>query len=156
VFRNRREFACALEALCRQDFVLAQAEFTSLLERPPDGLERAFLLNKRGVARIGLELRDLAREDFAAALEVDACYAPALTNLGSLLLEEGRLEEAIAHYERAVESDRDYAVAHLNLGVAYKRAGRIAEGVRALRYAQRLEDRQRATALRSFPRFRSR
>ena len=133
-----------------------EAELTSLLERPSDGPERAFLLNKRGVARIGLELRANAREDFAAALEAHPCYAPALTNLGSLLLEEGRLEEAIAHYERAVKSDRDYAVAHLNLGVAYKRAGRVAEGVRALRYAQRLEDRQRATALRSFPRFRSR
>ncbi|MGB6522498.1 MAG: tetratricopeptide repeat protein [Candidatus Cybelea sp.] len=156
MFRNRREFACALEALSRRDFAGAQAELTSLLERPSDGPERAFLLNKRGVARIGLELRANAREDFAAALEAHPCYAPALTNLGSLLLEEGRLEEAIAHYERAVKSDRDYAVAHLNLGVAYKRAGRVAEGVRALRYAQRLEDRQRATALRSFPRFRSR
>jgi tetratricopeptide (TPR) repeat protein len=156
VFRNRREFACALEALGRRDFARAQAELTALLEGASDDLERAFLFNKRGVARIGLELRELACDDFSAALEANARHAPALTNLGNLLLEAGRVEEAIAHYERAVESDGDYAVAYLNLGVAYKRAGRIAEGVRALRCAQRLEDRQRATALRSFPRFRSR
>jgi lipoprotein NlpI len=156
VFRNRGEFACALAALGRRDFAGAQAELTSLLERARDGIERAFLLNKRGVARVGLDLRDLARDDFSAALEANARHAPALTNLGNLLLEAGRVEEAISHYERAVESDPDYAVAYLNLGVAYKRAGRVAEGVRALRNAQRLEDRQRATALRSFPRFRSR
>lgn len=125
-----------------------------MLERHPKGLERAFLLNKRGVARIGLELRELAREDFLAALEAHARYAPALTNLGNLLLESGRLDDAIAYYERAVESDRDYAIAYLNLGVAYKRAGRIAEGVNALQHAARLEERSRATGLRFFRPFR--
>ncbi|HEY2476149.1 MAG TPA: tetratricopeptide repeat protein [Candidatus Cybelea sp.] len=154
MFRNREEFACALEALSRRDFAGAQAELNALLERHPQGAERAFLLNKRGVARIGLELRELARADFLAALESYARYAPALTNLGNLLLESGQVDDAIAYYERAVESDRDYAIAYLNLGVAYKRAGRIAEGVNALRHAARLEERSRATGLRFFRPFR--
>lgn len=157
MFRNREEFACALDALDRRDFEAAQAELTALLERyPSEGLERAFLLNKRGVARIGLERRELAEEDFNAALAARTRYAPALTNLGNLLLESGRLPEAIAHYERAIEFDGDYAIAYLNLGVAYKRCGRVAEGVRALRHAQRLEDRSRPNARRSFRLFRSR
>lgn len=157
VFRDREEFACALEALDRRDFVAAEAQLGSLLEREPRaGLERAFLLNKRGVARIGLERLELAEADFRSALEARARYAPALTNLGNLLLESDRLGEAILHYERAIASDSEYAIAYLNLSVAYKRAGRIAEGVRALRQAERLEQRSRVSVLRSFRPFRRR
>ena len=64
------------------------------------------------------------------------------------LLEEGQVDAAIASYERAIAGDREYANAYLNLGVAYKRAGRLAEAVRALRDAQRLE--QRAIAANSW------
>jgi tetratricopeptide (TPR) repeat protein len=157
VFRDRDDFACALEALDRRDFARAQSELDALLERPSSaGAERAFLLNKRGVARIGLELRELARADFDAALDAHSQYAPALTNLGNLLLESGSLQDAIDHYERAIASDGEYAIAYLNLGVAYKRAGRIAEGVRALRQAQRLEGRSRAIGRRYSRPFRPR
>lgn len=155
MFRNRPEFACALEALTRRDFARAFDELSALLAH--DGWtapERAFLLNKRGVAEIGLGRPEPAHADFLEALEMQNGYAPALTNLGNLLLESGRLEEAIAQYERAVASDGEYAVAYLNLGVAYKRAGRIGEGVQALRTAQRLE--QRASAPRFFRRPRER
>ncbi len=151
MFRDRDEFACALEALDRRDFARAQSELDLLLERRScGGAERAFLLNKRGVARMGLDQREVARADFEAALEAQSHYAPALTNLGNLLLESGRLQEAIDHYERAISSDGEYAVAFLNLGVAYKRAGRIAEGVRALRQAQRLEQRLRTSGRRYY------
>ncbi len=109
-----------------------------------DDDERAFLLNKRGVACIGLKLPELARADFAAALAARAGYPPALTNLGNLLLEEGQVDAAIGKYESAIAGDPDYATAYLNLGVAYKRAGRFAEAVRALRHAQRLEQRSSA------------
>ena len=108
--------------------------------------DRAFLLNKRGVARIGLDLRALARADFLAALGAVAGYAPALTNLGNLLLEEGDLDGALARYRQAITADRDYALAYLNLGVAEKQAGRLAESVRALRQAERLERRANAAS----------
>jgi len=139
VFRDNGRFACALAALQRRDFSAAEAAFSALIDASSTAPERAFLLNKRGVARIGLERRDLAHADFAAALEARPDYPPALTNVGNLLLEEGSVEEAIARYERAIERDPEYAVAHLNLSVAYKRAGRIADAVRALRRSQRLE-----------------
>jgi tetratricopeptide (TPR) repeat protein len=151
VFRDRDEFACALEALDRRDFARAHSELDVLLEcRSSGGLERAFLLNKRGVAHMGLDQRELARADFEAALDAKSHYAPALTNLGNLLLESGRLQEAIDHYERAISSDGEYAIAFLNLGVAFKQAGRIAEGVRALRQAQRLEQRLRPSGRRYY------
>lgn len=147
MIRDERPFACALRALERGDFSRAEIELTSALEtvESPAG-ERAFLLNKRGVARIGLQQRELAQSDFEAALGIDASFAPAIANLGNLLLEAGDLDAAIAAYERAIACDADYAVAYFNLGVAYKRRGRVAEGVRALRQAQRLEGRAIAAA----------
>ncbi|HVN69178.1 MAG TPA: tetratricopeptide repeat protein [Candidatus Binatia bacterium] len=150
MFREEPRFACALEALERRDFAEAERELTALLDG--DALAasgRAFLLNKRGVARVGAGLRDAARADFDSALAASARYAPALTNLGNMLLEEGDVDAAIARYEEAIASDGEYATAHFNLGVAYKRAGRLAEGVKALRRAQRLEG--RASAVRSWP-----
>jgi lipoprotein NlpI len=145
VFRDEGRFACALEALDRCDFSAAEAAFSGLLAEELRADERAFLLNKRGVARIGLELRELARDDFTAALEALPAYAPALTNLGNLLLEAAEIDAAIARYESAIAADREYATAYLNLSVAYKRAGRFAEAVRALRRAQRLEGRARSS-----------
>jgi lipoprotein NlpI len=145
VFRDEGQFACGLRALRRRDFSSAQTAFSEFLGREDlSAHERAFLLNKRGVARIGLELRDLARADFTAALEAWPAYPPALTNLGNLLLEDGDVEAAIARYERAIAGDAEYAIAFLNVSVAYKRAGRLAEAVRALRQAQRLEGRTTA------------
>jgi tetratricopeptide (TPR) repeat protein len=129
----------ALALLRRRAFESAQRELTALLVDCATRAERAFLLNKRGVARVGMARLDLAREDFDAALECVGDYPPALTNLGNLLFEDGQIDAAIARYEGAILADPDYAVAHLNLGVAYKRAGRVAESVRSLRRAQRLD-----------------
>lgn len=150
MFRDDPRFACALKALDRGDFSSAEAALDALLEtaRAPD--ERAFLLNKRGVARIALELRELAICDFTEALAASEGYAPALTNLGNLALENGDIDAAIAQYERAIANDAEYAIAFLNLGVAYKRAGRIDKAVRALRQAQRLERRARAPSASTF------
>jgi lipoprotein NlpI len=146
-----------MAALGRRDFAQAEREITALLAQPAlPASERAFLLNKRGVARIGKGALQAAREDFDAALELAPAHAPALTNLGNLLLEQGDVDGAIARYHAAIAADREYAIAYLNLGVAYKKSGRIAEGVRALREAQRLEQKARkgasASSWRSFRR----
>lgn len=131
--------AAALEALARRDFALAERTFSELLAARDAPADRAFLLNKRGVARVAQSRADAARDDFTEALACVPRYAPALTNLGNLLLEAGDVGAAIARYEEAIAADPQYALAHLNLGVAYKRAGRIDDGVRALRAAQRLD-----------------
>jgi tetratricopeptide (TPR) repeat protein len=161
VFRLFRRFASrcappatprerALASLRRRDFAGAERELTALIDadaEPAGALsshERAFLLNKRGVARAAMQQPQSARDDFAAALACVAGYAPALTNLGNLMFEEGDLDAAIALYEAAILADAKYVNAHLNLGIAHKRAGRLEEGVRWLRRAQQLE----ATSLR--------
>ncbi|HTX58641.1 MAG TPA: tetratricopeptide repeat protein [Verrucomicrobiae bacterium] len=140
--RERTPRELALAALERGSYAEAEARFGRLLEDAVSNPERAFLLNKRGVARVGLELRAAARDDFLAAVSAHGRHAPALANLGNLLLEAGDLAGAIARYEAAVAADEECAIAHFNLGIAYKRAGRLEEGVRALRRAQRLEGRR--------------
>ena len=123
----------------------AEPVFTDLLADATDPRERAWLHNKRGVARACLDRRDEARDDFQSSLEAVAAFAPALTNLGNLHLEDGELDEAIARYEAAIRADEEYPAAHHNLGVAYRRLGRIGDSVRELRKAQRLETRMFAT-----------
>jgi tetratricopeptide (TPR) repeat protein len=150
VFRLFRKFASrertprelALAAIARGNYDEAYERLGALLQDA--GLapaERAFYLNKRGVACASLGRAPEARDDFQAALASLPRFAPAMTNLGNLSMEEGDVDGAIAQYEAAIAVDGDYAVAHFNLGVAYKRAGRLDEGVRALRKAQRLEGR---------------
>ncbi len=101
--------------------------------------DRANALNKCGVALVRLGRRDAARAEFAAALGERERFAPALVNLGNLVLEAGDSPAAIARDHQAIAADEGYALAYLNLGIAYKRAGRHAESVRLLRTATRLE-----------------
>ncbi len=120
----------------------AEAAFSALLEAESLGAGRSrLLLNKRGVARVGAQRTRAGGAISKPRSAAIAAYAPALTNLGNLLLDAGDVDGAIARYERAIASDAEYAVAHLNLGAAYKRAGRIADAVRALRQAERFERR---------------
>src|ERR1700688_4335194 len=62
-------------------------------------------LNKRGGVLIALGRRDGALGDFCAVLAGDERYAPALVNVGTLLLEDGHVQDAIDHYRAALRAD---------------------------------------------------
>jgi tetratricopeptide (TPR) repeat protein len=53
----------------------------------------------------------------------------AFNNLGTALQEEGRLDDAIAFYQKALEVRPDYALALGNLGIALERSGRMDQAV---------------------------
>ncbi len=131
-----------MRALEGGDFAEAERALGALLEGSglPPG-ERAFLLNKRGVAIVSLGERERAREYFEAALAALPQYPAALTNLGNLALERGDTDQAVPYYEAAIASDESFALAHLNLSAAYRKQGRLGDAVRSLRKAQRLEGR---------------
>jgi tetratricopeptide (TPR) repeat protein len=132
----------ALAAIARGQYEDAYKRFGALLgDAGLDPAERAFYLNKRGVALAALGRVPEAREDFEAALICVPRFAPSLTNLGNLLMEAGDVDGAVAQYRAAIAADDDYPVAHFNLGVALKRGGHVDEGVREMRKAQRLEGR---------------
>jgi predicted O-linked N-acetylglucosamine transferase (SPINDLY family) len=66
-------------------------------------------------------------------------YAEAHNNLGIVLNEQGRLDEAIASYGRALALKPDYAEAHSNRGNALKDQGRLDEAVADFRQALTLQ-----------------
>jgi predicted Zn-dependent protease len=136
-------FERAVVALERGEFEEALRALDSASGEAPGTVSRAAIENKRGVALVGLARRDEALAAFCAALEADEQHAPALVNLGNLLLEDGHPEDAVDYYEAALRADPHYALAYQNLGVACKRLGRRAESVRNLRVAARLESRRR-------------
>jgi lipoprotein NlpI len=134
-------FERAMLQLEKGDPAAAVTGFTTMLHSARNDDERARLYNKRGVAHVRLGERERALRDFSEALSAVPRFAPALANIGNLLLEEGSFDEAIEHYEAAIRADETYAIAHLNLSVAYRKTGRRAAAVRELRLAHRLEGR---------------
>lgn len=137
----RGELARGLRAIEAGRFEEAQAALQVALAEAPDASARALVHNKLGVAYVAARRRDDALEAFAEALVCDPACAPALTNIGNLLLEDGHLEDAIDHYEAAIVANDRYALAYRNLGIALRRAGRRDASVSALRKADRLEAR---------------
>ena len=56
---------------------------------------------------------------FSHAVAVTEKNWMAHNNLGKVILDEGRIDEAIMHFTKAVEANPSYALAHLNRGFAY-------------------------------------
>jgi tetratricopeptide (TPR) repeat protein len=136
-------FARGAHALGRGRLDVAEAAFAEALAVARTGAEVAMVHNKRAVIAIHRRDRQLAIDELVAALEADSRCAAAITTIGNMLLEDGDVDEAIAHYEFAILVDEDYGPAYHNLGVAFRRSGRRAEAVRMLRKATRLEGRMR-------------
>ena len=85
-------------------------------------------------------------QDFAAAeklirraIQSDPDDAAYYNNLGVVLREAGRLEEAMESYRDALARRPDYAEAHCNFGVALKESGRADEAVVPLERAIALD-----------------
>jgi tetratricopeptide (TPR) repeat protein len=54
-------------------------------------------------------------------------------------MQDGKLEDAVRHYEEALRFKPDFAEAHCNLGIALGRAGRIPEAIEHFEQALRLK-----------------
>ena len=70
-------------------------------------------------------------------LVVDPDNYLAHNNLGTVHLLEGKVDEAMRHYEASVRAEPTYALAHYNLGCALAEKGRTGEAVRQYREALR-------------------
>lgn len=85
---------------------------------------------------------------FTQATDLDPQHYRALTNLGNVALEEGRVDDAIELYEQALKIHDQFPNAHHNLGVAYRKKGHLSKSVRSLRRAQRTQQRHDAVEAR--------
>jgi tetratricopeptide (TPR) repeat protein len=121
----------------------ALACFEESLRAAASAAERSRAHNKRGVALVALGRRDDGLAAFCAALAEDDRSAPALTNIGNLLLEDGHVRDALDYYEGALRADDAYALAHRNRAAALRALGRRGDAVRALKAAAKREGRRR-------------
>ncbi|CAE6411254.1 unnamed protein product [Rhizoctonia solani] len=71
----------------------------------------------------------LARTYYHQGLILDPNHPHLLTNMGSLLKDEGKVDDAIRVYSRALEIKPDFDVALANIANATKDAGRIIESI---------------------------
>ena len=90
-----------------------------------------------------MSLKDQGRFEEAVdayrAIERKPTLADAHNNLGNALLEQGRLDEAIAAYDRAIQLVPDYAEAHNNRGSVFKDQGCLDEALACFRKAIELK-----------------
>ena len=75
---------------------------------------------------------------FTQALRVNPRSALAHNNMGFAFAQQGRIDEAIAHYQQALRLRPDYAYTHNNLGLALAMQGKLAEAITAYTEAIRL------------------
>ena len=70
---------------------------------------------------------------FRQAIELNPDYTDAEYNWGNVLASQGKITEAIVHYQKAVEINPDYTSVRYNLGVALNLCGRLDEAVTQFR-----------------------
>jgi tetratricopeptide (TPR) repeat protein len=76
-----------------------------------------------------------------AAVEADPTSARGFNDLGVLLMQTGRVEEAVAQFQKATALTADFTAARSNLGGALAKLGRLDEALRELRKALELDGR---------------
>lgn len=102
-------------------------------------MERSAVLSGTGAAAVVLVLGALAWQQadvwhdseslWSRVLQVDDGSSIAHSALANVLYRQNRVQEAIAHSERAVTIAPDYPEAHNGLGVGFAREGRLADAV---------------------------
>ena len=84
---------------------------------------------------------EAAEAMYRLVLEQAPAYADAACNLGSLMQDLSRPDEAIQSYQNAIASKPDHADAHFNLGVMYQDGQRLDEAEQSYRRALEIDTR---------------
>ena len=74
-----------------------------------------------------------------AALAANPDSWLAHNNLGSVLFDQGQVDKAMVHFQRAVEIEPDYSTAHYNLGGALHQKGQTEEAITHFRKALEIQ-----------------
>jgi tetratricopeptide (TPR) repeat protein len=129
---------------CLGIIALASAAAVSLVERwrgwgklAAYGLCLAMLTTLAGLSFRQSEMYADAQTLYRAIVTRNPDCWMAHSNLGALLANSGKLDEAIVHYKRALEIKPDYAEASYNLGNALADRGEIDEAI--IRFRKALE-----------------
>jgi tetratricopeptide (TPR) repeat protein len=133
----RSEMEKSLQALRKQQYESARKLLAKAAQKAPGNPDVVYFL---GVAELGLQHTDLAREDFQHALSLNPNHELALVSLGELQLQSGSVSDAISSFEKAIATGRASWRAHYHLASACLKAKRLgdaeSEASRAIRMAK--------------------
>jgi choline-sulfatase len=118
------------------DKQLAVGDFERAIAIQPN-----FVFARRELGMLHFEQKDYveAATHLAKAADLGMTDALLLNNLGICYSRSGRLQQAVASYQKALKADNNLAQAHLNLGFAYERLKRTARAKAEYREACRLK-----------------
>ncbi len=132
----RREFQEAAKDLARHDVASAVKRLQRAVELAP---QFADAWNDLGTIAYQTQQYDRAEKYFRAAMEQDPkSYAP-LVNLGGVLINTNKLDEALIFNEDAVLIRPNDALANSQLGLTYFSAGNFDLAVKYLEIARKLD-----------------
>ncbi len=120
----RAEMQLGIEALNRDRYESARKTFTKVMRKAPSSSDVVYFL---GVAELGLQHPDVARENFQRALSLDPSNDLALVSLGEMQLQGGAPADAIVPLEKAVALGRAGWRADFELASAYFQLHRLSE-----------------------------
>ena len=89
------------------------------------------------VARLGRT--EAAISEYQEAIRLKPDFADPRNNLGSIFLQQRRLDETISQFQAAIRLAADYAPAHYNLGVAFTKKGQADDAINEFEAAIRLK-----------------
>lgn len=125
--------------LLRGKYEEAIASFDSALSAEDlADVNRANILNDRGVAKWRLKQTKEAIADFNKSVELFPDYAIVYNNRGNALLDLGEAEQAVLDFSRAIDLAPGYGAAFNNRGNALLALGRKEEALKDFRKAVRL------------------
>ena len=122
----------------RKAAALFQAAASAPVADPASSPQEALDARVRVTRMFAQEARTGEDPTFRTGKYAAALAARAESRLGDIAREQGKLDEARAHYERAIERDPEYPMAHCSLGQILVRAGEHDRGLSLLERACRL------------------
>ncbi len=110
------------------------------LKEMAGGENPSFLaLSAYGLSAKRLGMFEEAEAAYRAALEIDPDEAGIWNNLGTLALNDKRIDEAIDHYRKAIEASPDLFAPHYNVSLAYREQFLFSEGETESRRAAEID-----------------
>ncbi|MBL8242136.1 MAG: tetratricopeptide repeat protein [Bryobacterales bacterium] len=103
----------------RGDIYMARKMYREAVEIYQQAPNSAILANKIGIAYHQLTFLPQARKQYEKAQKLDAKYAEAINNLGTVHYAQKNYRKAISQYKKALELTPNSASIHSNLGTAY-------------------------------------
>ena len=132
----RREYEQAQKKLARHDVTAAVAHLEKAVQLAPQ-----FAAAWNNLGTIAYQTQQYARAEahFRKALLEDAESFEALVNLGGVLINEHKLDEALAFNTDAVRIRPNDALANSQLGLTYAASGNLDLGQKYLEIAKRID-----------------